>query len=210
MAKIHRNLRFQHAFIVNSRLLFGAEREDVQICIKLKPMLIWRKPQEGEYLPYQKAYIDRVPEGDLMDILQSGMHDLIQLFSGLQQAQLTYRYAEDKWTVQEVLQHIIDTERIMQYRALRFARKDNTPLPGFEENDYVKNAGTERRSINEMLTEFEYVRRSGISMFSSFSQEALARAGTANNGTVTANAIAYVIAGHALHHIHILYERYGL
>lgn len=173
-------------------------------------MTDWIKPQQDTYLPYQSAYIALVPEGDLMEQLRRQKQHTLQLFSGLTAEQLAYRYAEDKWRVQEILQHLIDCERILCYRALRFARKDSTPLPGFEEDWYVTHSAAMERSINEMLEEYAVVRDASIALFRSFTPAMRALTGTANNGQFTVNAIAFVVAGHELHHLRILKERYQI
>lgn len=173
-------------------------------------MLTWRRPVEGEYIQYQWNYIKRVPDGDLIEHLKAQTESVIARCSKLTEEEINCRYAEGKWSVLEVLQHVIDTERILCYRALRFARKDNTPLPGFDENSYVDNADTHHRNLREVLADYTAMRSATIHLFTSFTQEMLEQKGVANSGTITVNTFAYFITGHELHHWHILEERYGI
>ena len=131
-------------------------------------MINWSKPQEGDYIPYQINYISLVPDGDLIEIMRSQIDATAAYLAELSEAHIEYRYAPGKWTIKEVLQHMIDCERIMCYRALRIARKDTTPLPGFEENDYVTNANVDERDFINMVREFIAVRAGTIYMFRSF------------------------------------------
>jgi uncharacterized damage-inducible protein DinB len=119
-----------------------------------------------------------------------------------------YRYAEGKWTIKDILQHLIDTERILAYRALRFSRNDQTPLANFDENEYVIEANANRRSIQELLTELAVVRQATLSLFKTFSQEELLRTGIASNNTMSVRASGFVIIGHQNHHQRIFEERY--
>lgn len=168
----------------------------------------WQRPAEGEYIPYQKAYLDKVPDGDIPDTLERQLGETLDLLSGLPPEKLQYRYAEGKWNIPQILQHLIDTERIMAYRALCFARGDSTPLPGFEQEDYAREANTEERTLGAMLEEYAAVRRASILLFRSMNDALLQRSGTANKGTLKVNTLAWVIAGHEIHHTGIIRERY--
>ena len=119
-----------------------------------------------------------------------------------------YSYAEGKWTIKEIIQHIIDTERIFAYRALRISRNDKTPLPGFDENDYVDNTNAKRRGIQDLLSEFSAVRHSNLLMYKSFSDEQLRRIGIASNNEVSVRALGFLILGHLKHHQKVFQERY--
>ena len=166
------------------------------------------KPDESEYLPYYGRYIALVSEGDVVVTLEAQMRDTNALVMGLPASSSTYRYAPDKWSVNEMLGHIIDSERIFAARALRFARSDATPLPGFEQDDYVRNASFDSYPLHELAAELESVRRSTVYLFRHLSEEAWMRSGIANNANVTVRALAYIIAGHELHHRGILKTRY--
>lgn len=167
------------------------------------------KPADGEFPPYAIMYIGLLPDdGLVLNHLKSNFKATKDLILSLPEEKLLYRYAEGKWTIKELLVHIIDDERIYAYRALRFARNDATELPGFEQDDYTRYSGANDRSIKSILKEFAAVRDSTIALFESLTLDALSRSGIANNHRVTVRALAYHIAGHELHHINILKERY--
>ncbi len=167
------------------------------------------KPAAGEFNPYYTKYITLVGE-DALAALRAGAALAPRLLSGVSEPQAGFRYAPDKWSVKEVLGHMMDCERVFAYRALRFARADETPLPGFEENDWVPAANFDRRALPDLLAEYEAVRAATVTMFSSFDEEVLMRRGKANDDVMSVRAVAHIIAGHELHHVGILRERYGL
>ncbi len=169
---------------------------------------LWSKPGEGEYINYQKEYIDKIPDGNLIDLLKNNIEETIKFLKEIPAERLNYRYAEGKWNIPEVVGHLIDTERILTYRVLRFARADKTPLPPFEEKDYVKNSNVHEREFQNLLDEYTALRTSTIFLIESFNDEMLKRSGIANNNSVTVNALCYVIAGHELHHVDIIKGRY--
>lgn len=171
-------------------------------------MIHWPELKEGDFIPYQKAYIDRVPDGDLVSILKSNIQATISIMRDLDTEKQLYRYAPGKWTIKEVVCHIIDTERIMCYRALCIARGEQQMLPGFEENDYVEASHANERDFGEMLKELEAVRNSTIAMIKSFTPEMIVARGNANKHSITVNALCKVIVGHELHHMAIIRERY--
>ena len=164
---------------------------------------------EGEYSPYAIMYIKLLPDdGLVLKHLKENYKRVRQFILSLHPDKLTYRYAENKWTIKEILVHIIDDERIYAYRALRIARNDKTPLPGFEQEDYIPFTRANQRSLASIFREYKTVRNATLSLFSSFSSEDLLRVGTANDHPVSARALAYHIAGHELHHLNIITERY--
>jgi uncharacterized damage-inducible protein DinB len=167
-----------------------------------------QRPQSNEYPSYFSAYINIVPEGDLLEILEEQRKALLELFASITEEQSEFRYAPEKWSMKEVLGHIMDTERIMAYRLLCVSRGDKTSLPGFDENEYVQGAAYDRRSLSSLTREFDALRTSTILLMEGTSQEAWTREGNANNNTVTARALAYIAAGHERHHARILKERY--
>src|SRR5215475_3088866 len=166
------------------------------------------KPDSTEHAPYYEKYISLVPEGEIVATLDRQIEGTLSLIRGLSAAQGDLRYAPGKWSVKEVIGHLIDTERIFAYRALRFARNDATPLPGFDENGFVDNAGFGSRSLSDLADEFEYTRKSNIYLFKSLDGDASLRRGASNNNELSVRAIAYIIAGHELHHAEILRSRY--
>ena len=153
-------------------------------------------------------YINQAEGDDLMKVLCKQTESFSQFLKKVPKDKRNYRYAEGKWNIKEVLQHIIDGERIFAYRALCFARKDATPLPGFEENDYAANSKAEQRKWKDLVKEFEAVRRSTEILFDSFDDKQLETAGTASGKSNYVLAIGFIIAGHANHHIKVMKERY--
>jgi uncharacterized damage-inducible protein DinB len=166
------------------------------------------KPEVGEFLPYYGRYIHLVGAGDVLSTLAAQMSDTQGLLHSLPASVGTYRYAPDKWSVNEMIGHLIDSERIFVARALRFARADATALPGFEQDDYVRNSTFNEYPLAELASELESLRRSTILFFSHLSEDAWMRRGTANGAEVTVRALAYIVAGHELHHRGILEARY--
>ena len=166
------------------------------------------RPVEGEFLPYYERYISLVPDGDVPALLEEQMIDTQSMLRGLPPAVATYRYAPGKWSVNELIGHVIDSERIFAARALRFARNDPTPLPGFEQDDYVRNSNFDAYPIVELASEWESVRRATVFLFRHLEEPAWTRRGVANNAEVSVRALAYIIAGHELHHREILRTRY--
>jgi len=168
------------------------------------------KPQEGEHSPYFSRYIDLVPDdGRVMQSLKDNLEVVKNHIHSLPEAKLTTPHAPGEWTVQEILGHVIDTERIFTYRALWCARNNTTPLPGFEQNEFVPYSRANERSIDEILDEYTAVRASSIALFNSFDEVALTRKGTASNNPLTPRAVVYILAGHELHHLKSIQENYG-
>jgi uncharacterized damage-inducible protein DinB len=167
-----------------------------------------QKPQPGEYNPYYEKYVSLVAPGDVLPALTSQWEETRAIFSSIPEDRGAYRYAPGKWSIKEMLGHVIDTERIMSYRALRIARGDTTPLPGFEQDDYVRNANSDRVSLASLIAEFDSVRRATTLMFENMDPEASTRQGTASTYPVSVRALAWIIAGHELHHRGILKQKY--
>lgn len=166
------------------------------------------RPQADEYATYYGNYISKVPDGDVLALLATQIGDTLKLIESIPEARGTHRYAPDKWSIKEVLGHICDTERIMSYRALRIARADATPLPGFEQNDYVPAGAFDRRTLADLSEELAAIRQATLHLFRHLGPEALARRGTASGNPFTPRALAYVIAGHERHHVDILKTKY--
>ncbi|MBO0861884.1 MAG: DinB family protein [Chloracidobacterium sp.] len=166
------------------------------------------KPDSTEYAPYFEKYISLAREGEIVVTLGKQIEDTLNLIRGLSAAQGDLRYAPGKWSVKEVIGHLIDAERIFAYRAMRFARNDATPLPGFDENLFVANAGFDSRSLADLADEFEHTRKSSVYLLKGLDDGASLRRGVSNNNELSVRAIAYIIAGHELHHTGILRSRY--
>jgi hypothetical protein len=168
------------------------------------------RPGKTEYDSYYHRYISLVPDDDVLVALDQQLAETLILLRSLSEQHGSFRYEPQKWSVKEVLGHMIDTERIMGYRALRAARGDRTPIEGFEQDGYVKNGGFEQRSVSNLAREFEQVRRTTISLFRNLEPQAWERQGIANKVEISVRALAFIIAGHELHHKAILKEKYGL
>lgn len=166
------------------------------------------KPDQTEFLPYYGKYIDLVTAGDVLSTLTTQMSETQALLRSLPASVSTYRYAPGKWSVNEVIGHLIDSERIFAARALRFARNDATPVPGFEQDDYVRNSTFDAYPVAELASELASVRQATIFLFKHLDEPAWARRGVANNAEVSVRALAYIIAGHELHHREIIRTRY--
>jgi uncharacterized damage-inducible protein DinB len=165
--------------------------------------------QSNEYAGYYAPYVQSVSnEYTLIEELEISVHRLIKFVQNIPLDKFDYRYEEGKWTIKDILQHLIDAERIFAYRALRFSRNDQTQLASFDENEYVIEANANRRSIQDLLTELAVVRQSTLSLFRSFSQEELVRNGIASNNPMSVRALGFVIIGHQNHHQRIFEERY--
>ena len=171
-------------------------------------MMTQKRPQSSDYASYYANYVMQVPDGDFLEILEGQLHDMKQLLGPLTEKQADFRYAPDKWSIKEILGHINDAERIFSYRLLRIARGDETPLPGFEQDDYIKTANSSAQTLSALLEEFTTIRHATISLVRPLDTSAWLRRGTASGKTVTALAQAFITVGHALHHQRILAERY--
>jgi len=167
-----------------------------------------QRPEPTEYAESYANYVSKVPGSDVLGVLESQRVQMLQLFAGRSERDGSFRYGPGKWTVKEVLGHITDTERIFTYRALRIARGDQTPLPGFEQDDFVKNGAFSERTLAGLAEEFALVRSASLALFRSFPEEAWQRRGVASQKEVTVRALAFITAGHQIHHRIILEECY--
>lgn len=164
--------------------------------------------QSNEYANFYKPYIEALGEVVLMNELEQSLSFFIDFLKTIPYEKHEFRYAEGKWTIKDIVQHLIDAERIFAYRALRIARKDKTPLPGFEENEYVETALANKRVMDDLMDEFITVRKATISLFKTFTEEQLLQIGTASEKPVSVRAIGFITLGHQKHHEKIIKERY--
>lgn len=172
-------------------------------------MKLITKPEAAEYAPYYDKYISLVPaDGMVLQHLYNNREMIDAFLVSLPPERWEHRYAEGKWTIKEMLLHVIDTERIFAYRALTIARGDATPLPGYEQDDYVPTSGANTRSSSSLLEEYATVRQATLTLLGNLPDEAWGRIGTANDTPVSVRAIAYMLVGHELHHLTIIKERY--
>jgi len=163
---------------------------------------------DNEYAPFYKRYIESLGAVELIEILSESLDDLMNTLKDLPEEKLLYRYGLGKWTIKELVQHIVDAERILSARALRFSRDDATNVPGFDEDWYVDNSNANNRNFHELLEEFTYLRESTILLFSSFTTEMLAKIGSISNSDMSVRALGFIIAGHQMHHLKIIKEKY--
>nr|WP_299067868.1 DinB family protein [uncultured Allomuricauda sp.] len=164
----------------------------------------------SEYNSFYHTYILALGEVTLMEELENGKEAFLSVLKDVDSDALNYAYADGKWTLAEVLMHIIDAERVFQYRALRFARNDNTPLPGFDQNVFIKGLNISGKAKNEIRSEYEAVRNATINLFKSFNTDVLKRVGIASDSEMSVRAMGFIICGHQAHHLTIIRERYLL
>ncbi len=168
------------------------------------------RPSATEYASFHQTYINYTSGKDYSILLQQYNDRIIDAWNAIPTEKINFAYAPDKWTIKQMLQHVIDTERIFAYRALAIARKEPAGLLGFNENEYAKNATATHRNWKEMIAEWKIVRQSTNMLFASFTEEDLKQKGTASDLPISVNAIGFIIFGHALHHLHVLKERYSI
>lgn len=166
------------------------------------------RPSPDEYAPYYGTYIRKVVDGDIVRTLKTQIAETVTYLRGIPESRERHRYAPDKWSVREVVGHVSDAERVFAYRALRFARGDTTALPGFDENEFVKGARLDDRTLPSIVAEFVAVRSATVALFDGLFPEEWARLGTASGKQMSVRGLAWVIAGHELHHLEVLKTRY--
>jgi len=166
------------------------------------------RPEKNEYAVFYETYVLLVEETDIVSALEKSLNELQNLLAEVSEEKASYAYAEGKWSVRELLGHLIDGERIFSYRALRISRNDKTPLASFEENSYVANSNFRCTKLADLIKEFSLLRRSNILFFKNLTDESWLRTGAASEATVSVRALAYIMVGHVRHHARILRERY--
>lgn len=166
------------------------------------------RPEPGEYAPYYDRYISLVTGTDILGTLDGQRRETMLLLSGRDEREGDFRYAPEKWSAKEVLGHMCDTERVFAYRALRIARADQTPMEGFEQDDFVRNGPFARAPLAEIIEDYIAVRRATLTLLRNLEEAAWTRRGVANKNEVSVRALAYIIAGHEVHHRRILEEKY--
>lgn len=165
-------------------------------------------PSAQEYAPYYGKYISLVTGNDILAVLDNELREFPDFLRSFSEKEAEFRYEPGKWSIKEVLGHIIDAERIFAYRALRIARHDKTPIEGFEQDDYIRFAPFSRCRFADLIEEFEYVRKANLALLRSLEDDAWVQVGTASGNPVTVKALAYIIAGHLLHHRQIIQQKY--
>jgi hypothetical protein len=170
--------------------------------------IIMNRPEKDEHAPYYEKYVSLVPEDNILSVLEKQLGSSLDLFKSISEDQADKSYEPGKWSIKELLGHLIDSERIFAYRALRFARNDKSPLASFEQDDYISNANFGECKFSNLVSEYEHLRRANLHLFQNLTHEAWLRRGTASNAEVSVRALAYIIAGHERHHLNILKTRY--
>lgn len=167
-----------------------------------------QRPQPGEYASYYEKYVSLIPGDDILGVLEAQRLQTSQLLHARSEREGNFRYAADKWTVKEVVGHVADCERMFAYRALRFARGDQTPIEGFDQDEYVRQSRFSERTLGDVAEELSHVRAASVALLRSLKEDDWLRRGVANKNEVTVRALAYIIGGHETHHRRILEEKY--
>jgi uncharacterized damage-inducible protein DinB len=166
------------------------------------------RPDANEYASYFETYVSLVPEGDVVEALSRQLAEVTELFGGIAEEHAGHAYAEGKWSIKQVVGHVVDGERIFAYRALAVARGEQQPLPGMEQDEYMAHSDFDSRTLADLAAEFAHARASNVLMFRGLSEEAWLRRGTANEREVSVRALAHIIVGHVAHHVNVLRARY--
>ena len=166
------------------------------------------RPTESEYAPDYQSYIDQVSQSDILPVLRAQMDELDVLLGRVEPHQETFRYAEGKWSIREIVGHLIDGERVFGYRAFCIARGEQQNLPGFDQDDYMLTSHYDQSELEDLISELRLIRLGNIAMFRTLDEEAWSRTGVANNNSVSVRALVFVMAGHLRHHMNVLREKY--
>jgi len=166
------------------------------------------RPNRNEYADYYHTYVGKVPDGDIVERLEAQCSEMESLAASIGEEKGNYRYAEGKWSIKEVIGHVNDVDRVFGYRMVAFARGDSTPIPGMEQDDWVREANFDARALADLAAEFVAIRRGLVALCRSLDDEALMRTGTASGVEFTARAVPWVLAGHVLHHLAVIRDRY--
>ena len=174
------------------------------------PATYTKPPASSEYASFYAGYVGHVPSGDIIALLETQLDDTLWLLGGLSEDEAGFRYAPEKWSIKQVVGHIIEAERIFVYRALAFSRNEPKPLPGYEQNDYVDAAHFDEQPWSSLLDELRAVRRATVCFFRGLNEAMMERTGVASDVSFTVRVLAYIVAGHERHHVNLLRERYRL
>ena len=166
-------------------------------------------PTADEYAPFYADYVQRAQaKGDVIAALPQQIEDIRSALGKLNDKQARFRNGPEEWSIKEIVSHLIDTERVFSYRLLRVSRNDKTPLPGFEQEDFVREAGADELAFDDLLSEFEYLRLANMLAIKNISEESVARVGSASGAAVSAKALIFMLVGHVEHHMASLHEKY--
>ena len=167
-----------------------------------------QRPETNEYAPFYAGYVSLVPETDILKVLRDQAVEYKDFVSSIGPEKAVFRYAPEKWSISELLGHIADAERVFSFRAMTFARGDSNALPGFDENEYVRQANFDQASLDDLMLEFLALREGNVRMLARLNEDAWMRSGISNNNSITVRALAYIMAGHVRHHLNVMKERY--
>jgi len=166
------------------------------------------RPAPKEYAKYYQGYVGLVPNGNILQIFEKQNDQFCEFLAQVDEKKANYRYAKGKWSIKEVIAHLIDVELVFMYRALRFSRKDTAKLPGFEQDDYIKNSDQSHLTLSELVEQFYHMRKASFALFSSFSDDMWLREGSANGDQASVRAIAHIMVGHVIHHMKVIHTKY--
>jgi hypothetical protein len=166
------------------------------------------RPEKSEYNPYYEKYVSLIGESELIDALEQQPTELLSLLGNLDEEKGKYAYADGKWTIKEMLSHLIDGERIFGYRVLRISRGDETPIEGFEQDGYIENSHANERTFDDLLEELALQRKANLRMLKNLDDQGWTRLGTASENPVSVRALGFIMAGHVRHHMNILRSKY--
>ena len=166
------------------------------------------RPAESEYAPYYKKYVSLISKGNILQVMEKQNEQFCEFLAQFDEERANYRYAKGKWSIKEVIAHLIDVELVFLYRALRFSRNDKASLHGFEQDEFIANGDFSKLTLSELVEQFYHMRKATIPMFSAFTDEMWSRKGTASNNSFTVRAIAYIMAGHVIHHMRVIHQKY--
>ncbi len=167
-----------------------------------------KRPAATEYADYYQSYIDLVPKGDILKIFEKQNDQFCAFLAQVNEEKAGFRYAKGKWSIKEVIAHLIDVELVFMYRALRFSRNDSTELPGFKQNDYIKNSDQSHLTLSELVEQFYHMRKASHALLSSFSKDMWSKQGKANGHPASVRAIAHIMVGHVIHHMQVIHTKY--
>lgn len=167
-----------------------------------------KRPAENEYAPYYQKYVSLIPNGNILQMMEKQNEQFCEFLAQFDEERANYRYEEGKWTLKEVIGHLVDVELVFMYRALRFSRNDKEKLHGFEQDDFIANSDFSKLTLSELVEQFYHMRKAAIPMFSSFTDEMCTRTGTASDCSFSVRAIAYIMVGHVIHHMRIIHSKY--
>lgn len=167
-----------------------------------------KKPDKTEYPAHYQVYIDQTPDSDILRYLLDQLEEVKSFFENIPTQKLSYRYTEGKWSIIEILGHVIETERIFAYRALRFSKNDRTPLPSFDENEFMVNSVYDSVKLETLLEEFDLVRKANLIMFGNFTEQMWTLKGNASGNMMSVRAVPFILAGHLNHHLNVIRNRY--